>query len=57
MSRAGGDEASIKALHDALVQPSAAKYEALRKELIDALGYDKFFDLQHEAFLMIASNA
>jgi hypothetical protein len=40
----------VQEIFDALIHPSKAAYEALRKRVIDAVGYEAFRDRQCEAF-------
>lgn len=49
------EQEAIAALYRNLIDPLGYPYERLREELIWDFGYDKFFDLQSEAFKLIST--
>jgi hypothetical protein len=44
----------VKVIYDALIGPSKAKYEELRRRIIAEVGYEAFRDRQQVAFEEIA---
>lgn len=49
--------ALVQLIHDYLVAPSKQNYEEFRDDVVDDIGYDRFRDLQNEAFKRIGSRS